>query len=120
MIRPGIIASAAVVLIALAGLVPACAADIPPMPPLKTFHTEVPVAHDGGAVCVIAVPPGDEYRQLGEKLAVVQQFDARLTELGIPHRFTVVAGVGHKPGAFLRIQADNEEYWDFYRDAFGG
>jgi len=69
MTRPGIVASATIVLIALAGLVPACAADIPPMPPLKTFHTEVPVARDGSAVCVIAVPPGDGYRQLGEKLA---------------------------------------------------
>ncbi len=45
------------------------AAEIPPVPPLKTFYTEVPIAHGGAPNCLIAVPPGDEYAQVGQKIA---------------------------------------------------
>ncbi len=68
MTRFGIVACA-VLFVAVTGLLPASPADIPPVPTLKTFHTEVPIARDGNPVCVIAVPPGDDYRHLGEKLA---------------------------------------------------
>ncbi len=47
----------------------AFAAEIPPVPPLKTFYTEVPIVHGGASDCLIAVPPGDEYAQVGQKLA---------------------------------------------------
>ena len=57
----------AIVLLAIAGC--AFAADIPPMPPLKTFYTEVPIAHGGAPNCLIAVPPGDDYAQVGQKIA---------------------------------------------------
>ncbi len=39
------------------------------MPPLKTFYTEVPIAHGGAPNCLIGVPPGDEYAQVGQKIA---------------------------------------------------
>ncbi len=43
--------------------------EIPPMPPLKTFYTEVAIAHGGAPNCLIAVPPGEEYAQVGQKIA---------------------------------------------------
>ncbi len=45
------------------------AVDIPPMPPLKTFYLEVPIAHGGAPNCLIAVPSGADYAQLGSKIA---------------------------------------------------
>jgi len=45
------------------------AAEVPEMPPLKTFYTEVPIAHGGAPNCIIAVPPGDEYAQIGQRVA---------------------------------------------------
>ena len=53
-----------------------------------------------------------------EMLAVTRQFDAHLTDLAIPHTFTVVPAVGHQPGIFLRLQGESETYWDFYRNPF--
>jgi len=47
----------------------AVAAEIPPMPKLKTFSTQVPLVEGGKAKCFIAVPNGPEYAQLGERLA---------------------------------------------------
>ena len=45
------------------------AREIPPVPKLKTFHTAVPIAHDGSPDCIIAVPAGKEYAALGQRLA---------------------------------------------------
>ncbi len=45
------------------------ALEIPPMPPLKTFYTEVAIAHAAEPDCLIAVPPGDDYAQIGQKIA---------------------------------------------------
>lgn len=53
--------------LALAG--GAFAVDIPPMPPLKTFYTEVPIAAGGAANCIIAHPPGDEYAVIARSVA---------------------------------------------------
>ena len=47
----------------------AFAVDIPPMPPLKTFYTEVPIAAGGAANCIIAHPPGDEYAAIARSVA---------------------------------------------------
>ncbi len=52
-----------------------------------------------------------------EMLEVTRQFVAHLTSLGIPHSFEIVPGAGHEPGRFLQIQAGNDEYWAFYREA---
>ncbi len=56
-----------IVLLTIAGGV--FAVEIPPMPPLKTFYTEVPIAHGGAPNCLIAIPPGEEYAQVGQKIA---------------------------------------------------
>ncbi len=45
------------------------AVEIPPMPDLKTFYTEVAIAHGGAPNCLLVVPPGDEYAQVGAKIA---------------------------------------------------
>lgn len=50
-------------------------------------------------------------------LANTRLFDAHLTELGIPHTFTVLPGMGHTPRAFLEALAEGS--WRFYRAAFG-
>jgi enterochelin esterase-like enzyme len=58
--------------------------------------------------------------QIGEQdemLDVTRQFVAHLTGLCIPHSFEIVPGVGHQPGRFLQIQAGNDDYWAFYREA---
>jgi len=47
----------------------ALAVDIPPMPPLKTFYTDVPIAAGGAAQCIIAHPPGNEYASIARKVA---------------------------------------------------
>ena len=47
----------------------ALAAEIPAMPSLRTFHTEVPVVRNRAPTCVIAVPPGAAYAGLGAKIA---------------------------------------------------
>ena len=52
-----------------------------------------------------------------EMLEVTRQFVAHLAGLGIPHSFEIVPGVGHEPGRFLQIQAGNDDYWAFYREA---
>ena len=39
------------------------------MPELKTFYTEVAIAHGGAPNCLLVVPPGDEYAQVGAKIA---------------------------------------------------
>ena len=49
-------------------------------------------------------------------LANNRKFDARLTQLKIPHTFTVLNGVGHNPKAVL--DALGEANWEFYRAAF--
>jgi len=56
----------AVLLVTGAGVV---SAEIPPVPPLKAFCTEVAIAHGGKPECLIAVPPGQEYAQVGQKIA---------------------------------------------------
>lgn len=55
--------------------------------------------------------------ELDETLPANRAFDARLTELQIPHAFTVLPGVGHNPTAVL--DALGEGFWAFYRQAFG-
>jgi len=45
------------------------AAEIPPVPELKTFYTEVAIAHGAAPKCLVVVPPGDVYREVGAKLA---------------------------------------------------
>jgi len=55
------------ILLATAGGV--LAAEMAPVPPLKTFYTEVPIAHGGAPNCIIAVPSGDDYAQVGQKIA---------------------------------------------------
>ncbi len=45
------------------------AAEIPEMPAVKEFFTEVAIAHGGAPNCIIAVPTGDEYGQIGQKLS---------------------------------------------------
>jgi len=47
----------------------AFAVEIPPMPELKTFYTEVAIAHGGAPNCLLVVPPGDEYARIGTKIA---------------------------------------------------
>ena len=56
-----------VVWMATAGI--AFAAKVPPVPKLKTFHTQVPVAQGGQSKCFIAVPDGRQYGALGAELA---------------------------------------------------
>ncbi len=56
-----------IVLSQVCGVIPA--AEVPEMPPLKTFYTEVPIAHGGAPNCLIAVPAGEEYAQLGRQIA---------------------------------------------------
>jgi len=46
-----------------------------------------------------------------------RRFAARLTQLEIPHTFTVLPGVGHNPDAVLN--ALGEANWEFYRAVFG-
>ena len=48
-------------------------------------------------------------------LANTRAFDARLTQLGVPHEFHVVPGADHQPMALLRGVGD--EFWRFYREA---
>lgn len=47
----------------------AVAVDIPAMPELKTFHTDVPIVVDGQPQVIIAVPRADDYAALGERVA---------------------------------------------------
>ncbi len=47
----------------------ASAVEVPPMPPLKAFYTEIPITHNGAPACLIAVPDGAEYAELGAKVA---------------------------------------------------
>jgi enterochelin esterase-like enzyme len=47
-----------------------------------------------------------------------RKFHERLAALNIPHTFTVVPGVEHKPTAL--IDALGDAFWAFYRDALGG
>jgi len=54
---------------------------------------------------------------LDETLPANQELDAHLTDLGIPHTFTVLPGVKHKP--FAVLNALGESNWDFYRAVFG-
>lgn len=50
-------------------------------------------------------------------LANNRRFDTRLTEMKIPHAFTMLPGVGHDVKAvFAALDAAN---WEFYRAAFG-
>ncbi len=56
----------ALLLVAGAGVL---CAEIPPAPDLKTFYTEVPIAHGGAPNCLLVVPSGDEYAQIGQQLA---------------------------------------------------
>jgi len=55
-----------VLLFAVGGAV---AVDIPPLPALKTFHTEVSIVRDSKPVCSIVIPSGPAYAQLGRSLA---------------------------------------------------
>lgn len=50
-----------------------------------------------------------------EMLAVNRKFEAHLTELGIPHEFTVLPNIGHDTRAVL--QAMGEDGWEFYQRA---
>jgi len=52
-----------------------------------------------------------------ETLRFNRDFHDHLVKLGIPHAFTVLPGVGHRPLAVL--EALGEANWDFYRTAFG-
>jgi len=45
------------------------AVEIPPLPELKKFHTEVPLARGGQAVAIVAVPEGGQYAALGQRIA---------------------------------------------------
>ncbi len=53
--------------------------------------------------------------ELDEMLAVTREFHAHLAELGIPHSFTVLPGIGHDPRAVLLGLGDAG--WAFYREA---
>jgi enterochelin esterase-like enzyme len=53
-----------------------------------------------------------------ETSAFNRDFDAHLTRLHIPHTFTVLPGVGHKPMAMLNTLG--KANWEFYRAVFGG
>lgn len=53
--------------------------------------------------------------ELDEMLAVTHKFHAHLTELGNPHIFTVLPGIGHSPRAVLLGLGDAG--WAFYREA---
>lgn len=52
-----------------------------------------------------------------ETLRANLAFHAHMMEVGIPHDFIIVEGVGHHPLALLR--ALGAEHWRFYRTAFG-
>ena len=54
---------------------------------------------------------------LDETLPANRDLHAHLVRLGIPHRFTVLPGVGHNPQAVLEALGDDN--WSFYREAFG-
>jgi len=45
-----------------------------------------------------------------------EDFDAHLTQIGIPHSFTVVPGIAHKPMGLLTALGQNQ--WDFYSSFF--
>ncbi|MDQ7065718.1 MAG: alpha/beta hydrolase-fold protein [candidate division KSB1 bacterium] len=49
-------------------------------------------------------------------LQVTRAFEAHLTELNIPHSFTMLPGVGHKPEAVLNALGGAN--WEFYRQVF--
>ena len=81
-------------------------------------HLQVPE----GQATVKAFSDGEIRVQIGEDdemLQVTRQFESHLSELGIPHSSETVPGVGHKPGRFLQIQAENDGYWGFYREVLG-
>lgn len=52
-----------------------------------------------------------------EMVEVNRKFDLRLTQVGIPHTFTVVPGVGHNTMRLLRLLGEGN--WEFYRSVFG-
>lgn len=68
-----------------------------------------------------AVRAGTRVRQIvGDRDATLEnnrRFDAHLTELRIPHTFTVLPRVGHDPAGVL--SALGEANWEFYRVVFG-
>lgn len=51
-----------------------------------------------------------------ETLQNNEDFHRHLTQLGIPHEWVVVEGVGHDPLGILQTLGD--QYWNFYRRAF--
>ncbi|MBN2450568.1 MAG: right-handed parallel beta-helix repeat-containing protein, partial [Lentisphaeria bacterium] len=52
-----------------------------------------------------------------EMLPITKRFAAHLTELGIPHTYTVLPGVGHNPMAVFAAMGETQ--WTFYRAALG-
>jgi hypothetical protein len=66
---------------ALSTVIGVSAQELPPPPPLKVFHTEVVLARNGAPNALIAVPPGEEYEQIGKRVSAAI---ARTSQVTLP------------------------------------
>lgn len=81
------------------------------------FRAQSPwVIAQQNAAALRKMPIRQAIGDLDETSPFNRDFHQRLVELAIPHTFTILPGVGHKPLAVL--EALGEANWKFYREAF--